>query len=214
MSSPHQRPLGRSTRRGFRSCWIKVLLRLWSLLQRHHRQTAARMATRIQNSTVTRRKVMDKQIPLFKHILIEIHVKKCSFDCLSETVVPTPVFVPEPEVEAVSIPVVERPIRSRGKAPVTSRTHSGQHNRVRKKPVHYAFPFSFLLLLFIRQNACPLNQIVKSFYLQQRKCAVVSSSGWAMLISRERGRRYTLLFIYKTGVMAAENVAFPSQEYI
>ncbi|XP_058630082.1 thymopoietin a isoform X4 [Onychostoma macrolepis] len=46
-----------------------------------------------------------------------------------ETVVPAPVFVPEPEVEAESIPVVERPIRSRGKAPVTSRTRSGQHNR-------------------------------------------------------------------------------------
>ncbi|XP_016134114.1 lamina-associated polypeptide 2-like isoform X3 [Sinocyclocheilus grahami] len=48
-----------------------------------------------------------------------------------ETVAPAPEFVPEPEpdVEAESIPVVERPIRSRGKAPVTSRTRSGQHNR-------------------------------------------------------------------------------------
>ncbi|XP_016349864.1 uncharacterized protein LOC107694685 isoform X1 [Sinocyclocheilus anshuiensis] len=48
-----------------------------------------------------------------------------------ETVAPAPVFVPEPEpeVEAEPIPVVERPIRSRGKTPVTSRTRSGQHNR-------------------------------------------------------------------------------------
>ncbi|XP_016134107.1 lamina-associated polypeptide 2-like isoform X2 [Sinocyclocheilus grahami] len=48
-----------------------------------------------------------------------------------EEVAPAPEFVPEPEpdVEAESIPVVERPIRSRGKAPVTSRTRSGQHNR-------------------------------------------------------------------------------------
>uniref|UniRef100_A0A9J7ZKH2 Thymopoietin a n=1 Tax=Cyprinus carpio carpio TaxID=630221 RepID=A0A9J7ZKH2_CYPCA len=48
-----------------------------------------------------------------------------------ETVAPAPVFVPEPEpeVEAELIPVVERPIRSRGKTPVTSRTRSGQHNR-------------------------------------------------------------------------------------
>uniref|UniRef100_A0A671QWH1 Lamina-associated polypeptide 2-like n=1 Tax=Sinocyclocheilus anshuiensis TaxID=1608454 RepID=A0A671QWH1_9TELE len=51
-----------------------------------------------------------------------------------ETVAPAPVFVPEPEpeVEAEPIPVVERPIRSRGKTPVTSRTRSGQHNRVEK----------------------------------------------------------------------------------
>uniref|UniRef100_A0A8C1EGS2 Thymopoietin a n=1 Tax=Cyprinus carpio carpio TaxID=630221 RepID=A0A8C1EGS2_CYPCA len=48
-----------------------------------------------------------------------------------ETVAPAAEFVPEPEpeIEAESIPVVERPIRSRGKAPVTSRTRSGQHNR-------------------------------------------------------------------------------------
>ncbi|XP_026092301.1 lamina-associated polypeptide 2, isoforms beta/gamma-like isoform X4 [Carassius auratus] len=48
-----------------------------------------------------------------------------------ETVAPAPEFVPEPEpeVEAESIPVVERPIRSRGKVPVTSRTRSGQHHR-------------------------------------------------------------------------------------
>ncbi|XP_016414216.1 lamina-associated polypeptide 2, isoforms beta/gamma-like isoform X3 [Sinocyclocheilus rhinocerous] len=48
-----------------------------------------------------------------------------------ETVAPAPVFVPEPEPEVVAepIPVVERPIRSRGKTPVTSRTRSGQHNR-------------------------------------------------------------------------------------
>ncbi|XP_026089565.1 lamina-associated polypeptide 2, isoforms beta/gamma-like isoform X2 [Carassius auratus] len=48
-----------------------------------------------------------------------------------ETVAPALEFVPEPEpeVEAESIPVVERPIRSRGKVPVTSRTRSGQHNR-------------------------------------------------------------------------------------
>uniref|UniRef100_A0A8C2J8V8 Thymopoietin a n=1 Tax=Cyprinus carpio TaxID=7962 RepID=A0A8C2J8V8_CYPCA len=48
-----------------------------------------------------------------------------------ETVAPAPVFVPEPEpeVEAELIPVVERPIRSRGKTPLTSRTRSGQHNR-------------------------------------------------------------------------------------
>uniref|UniRef100_A0A8C2J895 Thymopoietin a n=1 Tax=Cyprinus carpio TaxID=7962 RepID=A0A8C2J895_CYPCA len=51
-----------------------------------------------------------------------------------ETVAPAPVFVPEPEpeVEAELIPVVERPIRSRGKTPLTSRTRSGQHNRVEK----------------------------------------------------------------------------------
>ncbi|XP_052409920.1 lamina-associated polypeptide 2, isoforms beta/gamma isoform X5 [Carassius gibelio] len=51
-----------------------------------------------------------------------------------ETVAPAPEFVPEPEpeVEAESIPVVERPIRSRGKVPVTSRTRSGQHHRVEK----------------------------------------------------------------------------------
>ncbi|XP_043093050.1 thymopoietin a isoform X1 [Puntigrus tetrazona] len=48
-----------------------------------------------------------------------------------ETVASAPEFVPEPEpeVEVEPIPVVERPIRSRGKAPVTSRTRSGQHNR-------------------------------------------------------------------------------------
>uniref|UniRef100_A0A671QWE3 Lamina-associated polypeptide 2-like n=1 Tax=Sinocyclocheilus anshuiensis TaxID=1608454 RepID=A0A671QWE3_9TELE len=52
-----------------------------------------------------------------------------------ETVAPAPVFVPEPEpeVEAEPIPVVERPIRSRGKTPVTSRTRSGQHNREHKQ---------------------------------------------------------------------------------
>ncbi|XP_043093052.1 thymopoietin a isoform X3 [Puntigrus tetrazona] len=51
-----------------------------------------------------------------------------------ETVASAPEFVPEPEpeVEVEPIPVVERPIRSRGKAPVTSRTRSGQHNRVEK----------------------------------------------------------------------------------
>uniref|UniRef100_A0A9J8AHB5 Thymopoietin a n=1 Tax=Cyprinus carpio carpio TaxID=630221 RepID=A0A9J8AHB5_CYPCA len=51
-----------------------------------------------------------------------------------ETVAPAAEFVPEPEpeIEAESIPVVERPIRSRGKAPVTSRTRSGQHNRVQE----------------------------------------------------------------------------------
>ncbi|XP_077090517.1 thymopoietin a isoform X2 [Siphateles boraxobius] len=42
---------------------------------------------------------------------------------------PAPVFVPEPEVEAEPIPVVERPVRSRGKTPVTSRTRSIQLNR-------------------------------------------------------------------------------------
>ncbi|XP_067283737.1 thymopoietin a isoform X4 [Pseudorasbora parva] len=48
-----------------------------------------------------------------------------------ETVAPAPVSVPEPEmeVEAEPIPVVERPVRSRGKTPVTSRTRSGQFNR-------------------------------------------------------------------------------------
>uniref|UniRef100_A0A671QWA4 Lamina-associated polypeptide 2-like n=1 Tax=Sinocyclocheilus anshuiensis TaxID=1608454 RepID=A0A671QWA4_9TELE len=53
-----------------------------------------------------------------------------------ETVAPAPVFVPEPEpeVEAEPIPVVERPIRSRGKTPVTSRTRSGQHNRDFSEP--------------------------------------------------------------------------------
>uniref|UniRef100_A0A8C0XW68 Thymopoietin a n=1 Tax=Cyprinus carpio carpio TaxID=630221 RepID=A0A8C0XW68_CYPCA len=53
-----------------------------------------------------------------------------------ETVAPAPVFVPEPEpeVEAELIPVVERPIRSRGKTPVTSRTRSGQHNRDFSEP--------------------------------------------------------------------------------
>ncbi|XP_077090518.1 thymopoietin a isoform X3 [Siphateles boraxobius] len=45
---------------------------------------------------------------------------------------PAPVFVPEPEVEAEPIPVVERPVRSRGKTPVTSRTRSIQLNRVEK----------------------------------------------------------------------------------
>nr|XP_005164777.1 thymopoietin a isoform X1 [Danio rerio] len=46
-----------------------------------------------------------------------------------EPVAPAPVTVPEPEVEAELIPVVERPVRSRGKTPVTSRTRSGQHTR-------------------------------------------------------------------------------------
>ncbi|XP_056311698.1 thymopoietin a isoform X5 [Danio aesculapii] len=46
-----------------------------------------------------------------------------------ETVAPAPVTVPAPEVEAELIPVVERPVRSRGKTPVTSRTRSGQHTR-------------------------------------------------------------------------------------
>ncbi|NP_001315493.1 thymopoietin a isoform 3 [Danio rerio] len=49
-----------------------------------------------------------------------------------EPVAPAPVTVPEPEVEAELIPVVERPVRSRGKTPVTSRTRSGQHTRVEK----------------------------------------------------------------------------------
>lgn len=75
--SSHQRPLGRSTRRGFRSCWIRVLLRLWPLPQKHHRQTAARMATQTQTSTATRRKVTDKQIPLFNRVIIE-YVKMLS----------------------------------------------------------------------------------------------------------------------------------------
>uniref|UniRef100_A0A673IAL0 Lamina-associated polypeptide 2, isoforms beta/gamma-like n=1 Tax=Sinocyclocheilus rhinocerous TaxID=307959 RepID=A0A673IAL0_9TELE len=67
-----------------------------------------------------------------------------------ETVAPAPVFVPEPEPEVVAepIPVVERPIRSRGKTPVTSRTRSGQHNRVRRtKPVHSDF-FQNIYLFF------------------------------------------------------------------
>ncbi|CAM4565394.1 unnamed protein product [Leuciscus chuanchicus] len=52
-----------------------------------------------------------------------------------ETVAPAPVFVPEPEpeVEVEPIPVVERPVRSRGKTPVTSRTRSSQHNREDKQ---------------------------------------------------------------------------------
>ncbi|XP_059361200.1 lamina-associated polypeptide 2, isoforms beta/gamma-like [Carassius carassius] len=51
-----------------------------------------------------------------------------------ETIAQAPVFVPQPEpdVEAEPIPVVERPTRSRGKTPVTSRTRSGQHNKVEK----------------------------------------------------------------------------------
>lgn len=136
MSSP-QRPLVRCTRRGFRSCWIRVLLKLWFFPQKHHRQTAARMATQTQTSTATRRKVTDKQILLNNHVLIEMNTSKCSLACSSETVAPAPVFVREPEleVEVEPIPVVERPVRSRGKTPVTSRTRSSQHNRVSAKPV-------------------------------------------------------------------------------
>ncbi|XP_041713416.2 thymopoietin a isoform X4 [Coregonus clupeaformis] len=37
-----------------------------------------------------------------------------------------------PEPEPVTVPVVERPVRSRGKTPVTTRTRSSQHNRVEK----------------------------------------------------------------------------------
>ncbi|XP_056311694.1 thymopoietin a isoform X2 [Danio aesculapii] len=51
-----------------------------------------------------------------------------------ETVAPAPVTVPAPEVEAELIPVVERPVRSRGKTPVTSRTRSGQHTRDFSEP--------------------------------------------------------------------------------
>ncbi|XP_041713413.2 thymopoietin a isoform X1 [Coregonus clupeaformis] len=35
-----------------------------------------------------------------------------------------------PEPEPVTVPVVERPVRSRGKTPVTTRTRSSQHNRL------------------------------------------------------------------------------------
>ncbi|KAK6269375.1 hypothetical protein J4Q44_G00393220, partial [Coregonus suidteri] len=35
-----------------------------------------------------------------------------------------------PEPEPVTVPVVERPVRSRGKTPVTTRTRSSQHNRI------------------------------------------------------------------------------------
>ncbi|KAK7149657.1 hypothetical protein R3I94_009081 [Phoxinus phoxinus] len=51
-----------------------------------------------------------------------------------EIVAPAPVSVPEPEpeVEVEPIPVVERPVRSRGKTPVTSRTRSSQFNMVEK----------------------------------------------------------------------------------
>ncbi|XP_077401398.1 thymopoietin a isoform X4 [Vanacampus margaritifer] len=38
----------------------------------------------------------------------------------------------EDELEPEPIPVVERPVRSRGKPPVTTRTHSGQHKTVEK----------------------------------------------------------------------------------
>ncbi|KAG1953390.1 lamina-associated [Pimephales promelas] len=50
-----------------------------------------------------------------------------------ETVAPTPVSLPEPEVEVEPIPVVERPVRSRGKTPVTSRTRSSQLNKEDKQ---------------------------------------------------------------------------------
>lgn len=39
---------------------------------------------------------------------------------------------PEPAEEPEPAPVVERPVRSRGKTPVTTRTHSSQHNTVEK----------------------------------------------------------------------------------
>ncbi|XP_056091739.1 thymopoietin a isoform X2 [Rhinichthys klamathensis goyatoka] len=50
-----------------------------------------------------------------------------------ETVAPAPVSLPEPEVEVEPIPVVERPVRSRGKTSVTSRTRSIQLNREDKQ---------------------------------------------------------------------------------
>uniref|UniRef100_A0AAQ5WZ14 Thymopoietin a n=1 Tax=Amphiprion ocellaris TaxID=80972 RepID=A0AAQ5WZ14_AMPOC len=40
--------------------------------------------------------------------------------------------VPEPVAEPQPAPVVERPVRSRGKTPVTTRTHSSQHQTVEK----------------------------------------------------------------------------------
>ncbi|KAM6986224.1 thymopoietin a [Aplochiton taeniatus] len=40
--------------------------------------------------------------------------------------------VPEPKPEPVPVPVVERPARSRGKTPVTTRTRSSQHFQVEK----------------------------------------------------------------------------------
>ncbi|XP_061570536.1 lamina-associated polypeptide 2-like [Cololabis saira] len=43
---------------------------------------------------------------------------------------PEPVTVPEPEPEPV--PVVDRPLRSRAKTPVTTRTRSSQHQKVEK----------------------------------------------------------------------------------
>ncbi|XP_061662630.1 thymopoietin a isoform X1 [Syngnathoides biaculeatus] len=46
---------------------------------------------------------------------------------------PEPVAEPEPEPEPV--PVVDRPIRSRGKTPVTTRTHSSGHKTLHHKQV-------------------------------------------------------------------------------
>lgn len=51
-----------------------------------------------------------------------------------EIVAQAPMLVldPDPEEVVEPIPVVEKPIRSRGKTPVTTRTRSGQHNKVEK----------------------------------------------------------------------------------
>ncbi|XP_056133817.1 thymopoietin a [Lampris incognitus] len=55
---------------------------------------------------------------------------------------PEPELKPVPEPVSESIPVVERPVRSRGKTPVTTRTRSSQHNKVEKitasEPTHKA----------------------------------------------------------------------------
>ncbi|XP_042596485.1 lamina-associated polypeptide 2-like isoform X3 [Cyprinus carpio] len=78
-----------------------------------------------------------------------------------ETVAPAPVFVPEPEpeVEAELIPVVERPIRSRGKTPVTSRTRSGQHNREDEEHKQEDFPV-FNIKRKLKRSSQRLDQMV------------------------------------------------------
>lgn len=120
-------------KRGFRSCWIRDHQRQRPLHQRRHRQMAARMATRIRTSTVTRKKVTENWFLQLSSYALCSWMLKRRFDHSSEIIAPAPILVlePEQEVEPEPIPVVERPIRSRGKTPVTTRTRSAQHNKVR-----------------------------------------------------------------------------------
>ncbi|XP_062373991.1 thymopoietin a isoform X3 [Sardina pilchardus] len=60
------------------------------------------------------------------------HNGNTEFDHYSDKEEETAPPEPEPEPEPSTVVVVERPLRSRGKTPVTTRTRSSQHNRIEK----------------------------------------------------------------------------------